>query len=67
MASGRSVTEVHMERIKRIAPWLVAVGFFMENLDSTILNTVVPVISEDLNVSALSLKAVVTTYTLSLA
>ncbi|MBK9419821.1 MAG: DHA2 family efflux MFS transporter permease subunit [Flavobacteriales bacterium] len=67
MPSGRSVTEVHLERIKRIAPWLVAVGFFMENLDSTILNTVVPVISEDLNVSALSLKAVVTTYTLSLA
>jgi len=56
-----------MERIKRIAPWLVAVGFFMENLDSTILNTVVPVISHDLNVTALSLKSIVTTYTLSLA
>lgn len=67
MPSGRSVTEIHLARIKRIAPWLVAVGFFMEQLDSTILNTVVPVISRDLGVEALSMKSVVTTYTLSLA
>ncbi len=67
MSSGKSVTEVHLERIKRIAPWLVAVGFFMEQMDSTILNTVVPVISKDLGVQALSMKAVVTTYTISLA
>ncbi len=24
---------------KRLLPWLVAVGFFMESLDTTILNT----------------------------
>ena len=29
MPSGRSVTEVHLARIKRITPWLVAVGFFI--------------------------------------
>ena len=29
-------------------PWLVAVAFFMESLDTTILNTAVPVISKAL-------------------
>ncbi len=48
-------------------PWLVAVGFFMENLDTTILNTAVPTMALDLQVLPLSLKAVVTSYTLSLA
>ncbi len=65
--SAVSVTEAHPARIRRIAPWLVAVGFFMEQMDSTVLNTVVPVISADLGVKALSMKAVVTAYTLSLA
>ena len=52
---------------KRYLPWLVAVAFFMESLDTTILNTAVPTISGDLAVTALSLKSVLTTYTLSLA
>ena len=51
----------------RVLPWLVAVGFFMENLDISILNTAIPVIAEDLGTTALSLKAVLTTYTLALA
>lgn len=51
----------------RVLPWLVAVGLFMEHLDISILNTAVPVISEDLGTSALSLKAVLTSYTLALA
>jgi EmrB/QacA subfamily drug resistance transporter len=53
--------------IKAILPWLVAVAFFMESLDTTILNTGVPVISKALGVSALSMKAVLASYTLSLA
>jgi EmrB/QacA subfamily drug resistance transporter len=52
---------------KRLLPWLVAVAFFMESLDTTILNTGVPVISEALHVSTLSMKAVLASYTLSLA
>src|SRR5947209_5752293 len=52
---------------KRILPWLVAVAFFMESLDTTILNTAVPAISEALHVSVLSMKAVLASYTLSLA
>jgi EmrB/QacA subfamily drug resistance transporter len=52
---------------KRLLPWLVAVAMFMESLDTTILNTAVPVISGALQVPALSMKAVLASYTLSLA
>ena len=52
---------------KRLVPWLVAVAFFMESLDTTILNTAVPAISEALKVPPLSMKAVLASYTLSLA
>jgi EmrB/QacA subfamily drug resistance transporter len=52
---------------KRLLPWLVAVGFFMESLDTTILNTAVPAIAQALKVPPLSMKAVLATYTLSLA
>ena len=51
----------------RLLPWLVAVAFFMESLDTTILNTAVPAISEALSVTPLSMKAVLASYTLSLA
>ena len=52
---------------KRLLPWLVAVAFFMESLDTTILNTAVPTIAEALKVAPLSMKAVLSSYTLSLA
>ncbi len=52
---------------KRLLPWLVAVAFFMESLDTTILNTAVPAISSALKVGPLSMKAVLASYTLSLA
>lgn len=52
---------------KKLLPWLVAVAFFMESLDTTILNTAVPVISQALHVTPLSMKAVLASYTLSLA
>lgn len=55
------------DAIKHLLPWLVAVAFFMESLDTTILNTAVPVISKALDVSALSMKSVLASYTLSLA
>ena len=53
--------------IKRLLPWLVAVAFFMESLDTTILNTAVPVIAKALAVTPLSMKSVLASYTLSLA
>jgi len=52
---------------KSLLPWLVAVAFFMESLDTTILNTAVPTIAEALKVAPLSMKAVLSSYTLSLA
>jgi len=53
--------------VLRLLPWLVAVAFFMESLDTTILNTAVPTISAALDVAPLSMKAVLASYTLSLA
>src|SRR6202050_4098468 len=55
------------EASKRLLPWLVAVAFFMESLDTPILNTAVPAISSALGVAPLSMKAVLASYTLSLA
>jgi EmrB/QacA subfamily drug resistance transporter len=52
---------------KRLLPWLVAVAFFMESLDTTILNTAVPAVAQALGVAPLSMKAVLSSYTLSLA
>jgi EmrB/QacA subfamily drug resistance transporter len=57
----------HSVASKRLLPWLVAVAFFMESLDTTILNTAVPAISAALHVVPLSMKAVLASYTLSLA
>jgi EmrB/QacA subfamily drug resistance transporter len=48
-------------------PWLVAVAFFMQSLDTTILNTAVPNIARALQVAPLSMKSVLASYTLSLA
>ncbi|HEU4846459.1 MAG TPA: DHA2 family efflux MFS transporter permease subunit [Burkholderiaceae bacterium] len=52
---------------KRYLPWVVATALFMEQLDSTIVNTAVPSMAASLQVTPLSLKAVVTSYILSLA
>ncbi len=55
------------DSIKRLLPWLVAVAFFMQSLDTTILNTAVPAIAEAMNVTPLNVKSVLASYTLSLA
>ena len=55
------------DAVKRMLPWLVAVGFFMEALDTTILNTAVPSIAHSLKVPPLDMKAALASYTLSLA
>jgi EmrB/QacA subfamily drug resistance transporter len=53
--------------VKKMLPWLVAIAFFMESLDTTILNTAIPVIAKTLDVTPLSMKSVLASYTLSLA
>ena len=55
------------EAALRIVPWLVAVAFFMESLDTTILNTAVPTLATALRVAPLSMRSVLSSYTLSLA
>jgi EmrB/QacA subfamily drug resistance transporter len=57
----------NLEQTKRFLPWLVAVSLFMENLDATIVNTAVPTMAVSLDVTPLSLKGVLTSYTLCLA
>jgi len=59
--------ETSSDAVKRILPWLVAVAFFMESLDTTILNTALPAMATALHVVPLSMKSVLTSYTLSLA
>lgn len=53
--------------VKRYLLWVIATTLFMEQLDSTIINTAVPSMAASFQVSPLSLKAVVTSYVLSLA
>lgn len=52
---------------KRYLPWVVATALFMEQLDSTIVNTGIPAMAQSLGVTPLSLKAVVSSYILALA
>src|SRR5471032_1404100 len=52
---------------KSYLPWVVATALFMEQLDSTIVNTGIPSMAASLGVTPLSLKAVVTSYILALA
>ena len=55
------------EFTKRLLPWMVAVAFFMQSLDTTILNTAVPAIAKAMDVTPLDVKSVLASYTLSLA
>ena len=52
---------------KNIVPWVVAIGLFMENLDSTIVSTAIPQMSLSFHVNPINLKVALTSYLLSLA
>jgi MFS family permease len=58
---------MNTDAAKRYLPWVVATTLFMEQLDSTVVNTAIPAMAASLQVTPLSLKAVVTSYILSLA
>src|ERR1700686_957149 len=64
---SRSPSSSPSDSSRRLLPWLVAVAFFMESLDTTILNTAVPAVAAALKIAPLSMKAVLSSYTLSLA
>jgi len=67
--SSRRVTDTGppSDAATRLVPWLVAVAFFMQSVDTTILNTAVPAIADSLEVRPLAVKSVLASYTLSLA
>jgi EmrB/QacA subfamily drug resistance transporter len=48
-------------------PWIAAVAFFMQALDTSILNTALPKMAADLHESPLSMESAVICYALSLA
>ena len=54
-------------RTAKMLPWLVSMAFFMQMLDSTIVNTALPAIASSLNENPLNMQMVVTSYLLSVA
>ena len=53
--------------INRIVPFIVSLSFFMEAVDSTIINTAIPAMSHSLSVEPVDLKVALISYLLSLA
>jgi EmrB/QacA subfamily drug resistance transporter len=51
----------------RIIPWIVAISFFMQMLDTSIMNTALPAIAKSLNENPLNLHWVVIAYMLTVA
>lgn len=54
-------------QIKKVLPWIVAIAFFMQSLDATILNIALPSMAYDLNVSPLNMESAVIAYMLTVA
>ena len=52
---------------KRLLPWVVAIAFFMQTLDGTILNTALPTMAKDLGESPLRMQSIVIAYLLTVA
>ena len=59
--------KLHSERSQNLLLWLVAIGFFMETLDSTIVNTALPSMAKSLGQSPLYMYSVVIAYSLTIA
>ena len=51
----------------RILLWLVAIGFFMQTLDATIVNTTLPAMARSFGESPLRMQSVVVAYALTMA
>lgn len=52
---------------RRFLPWLVALAFFMQTLDTTILNTALPGMAADLGENPLRMQSAVVAYMLTVA
>lgn len=51
----------------KILPWVVAIAFFMQTLDGTILNTALPAMAESFGTHPLTMQAVVIAYMITVA
>ena len=54
-------------RTAKLLPWVVAIAFFMQSLDGTILNTALPAMARDLAEDPLRMQSVVIAYMLTVA
>ncbi|KAH2387394.1 hypothetical protein KXW64_008594, partial [Aspergillus fumigatus] len=61
------MTEAQGHPAQRILLWLVAVGFFMQTLDATIVNTALPAMAQSLGESPLRMQSVIVAYSLTMA
>ncbi|MGS0747258.1 MFS transporter [Halpernia sp. GG3] len=53
--------------VKKYLPWILATAFFMQMLDSTVLNTALPAIASDFKESPLNMQNAIISYVLTLA
>jgi EmrB/QacA subfamily drug resistance transporter len=67
MATMDARTQNVRTQSPRVLLWLIAIGFFMETLDSTIVNTALPSMAQSLGESPLMMQSVIISYTLTLA
>ncbi|MFD1260852.1 multidrug transporter subunit MdtD [Entomomonas asaccharolytica] len=54
-------------QVKKLLPWIVAIAFFMQSLDATILNIALPSMATDLNVNPLQMQSAIIAYMLTVA
>src|ERR1700741_4654098 len=66
-ASAPAATSGPSARSLTVMLWLVATGFFMQTLDSTIVNTALPAMAKSLGELPLRLQSVVIAYALTMA
>ena len=52
---------------RRLLPWLVAVAFFMQTLDATVLSNALPHMATDLHQNPIALNVAITSYMLAAA
>lgn len=55
------------DQTKKILPWIVAIAFFMQSLDATILNIALPAMAEDLNVHPVNMQSTIIAYMITVA
>lgn len=65
--NSSEINSAHKSKIKRFLPLIVGISLFMDQLDSTIVNSAIPAMSLSFGVAPLSLRSVMTSYILSLA